>query len=534
MALITVAILAVTAVFLVLRVGRARKLPQGLREVPVAGNVTAMEAYPQQQLRKWAVEYGELFQVRFGRQDWIYANSPSAVKEIFDKQSQHTSSRAPSPVVSDLLSGGMRFLLMPYSAEWRRLRAIVHKLLTPKASNEFIPSQEFETKQLLWDILTDNDNQKNFYMHIRRYTTSVVMTSTYGRRVPVWECEDIREIYGLMQEFSEFATPGKYLAETFQVLAYLPKWMQWWRNAALRSFNRQAVIWMKYWNRLRTQMEKNQAPDCFVKQFINTDYERMGISELQASFVAGTMIEAGSETTSSALNSCVKYLAAYPEAQAKAFVELRRVVGEDRLPSFSDEAELPYIRACVKEILRIRPVTNLGSPHYTSADIVYKDWFIPANTTVAINQYALHFDPARYENPDDFVPDRYLHHPLKAGAYAAHADPYARDHFDFGAGRRICPGMHLAENSLFITIACLVWAFEILPPLTDDGKIGSVDVSDAAYEEGMNTLPKPSELRFVPRSDKVVGLIRREWQHAKEEGYMLGSVKVNAQGMVVD
>lgn len=165
---------------------------------------------------------------------------------------------------------------------------------------------------------------------------------------------------------------------------------------------------------------------------------------------------------------------------------------------------------------------------------MYKDWFIPANTTVAINQYALHFDPARYENPDDFVPDRYLHHPLKAGAYAAHADPYARDHFDFGAGRRICPGMHLAENSLFITIACLVWAFEILPPLTDDGKIGSVDVSDAAYEEGMNTLPKPSELRFVPRSDKVVGLIRREWQHAKEEGYMLGSVKVNAEGMVVD
>lgn len=70
------------------------------------------------------------------------------------------------------------------------------------------------------------------------------------------------------------------------------------------------------------------------------------------------MIEAGSETTSSALNSCVKYLAAYPEAQAKAFAELRRVVGEDRLPSFSDEAELPYIRACVKEVLRIRPVTK--------------------------------------------------------------------------------------------------------------------------------------------------------------------------------
>lgn len=70
------------------------------------------------------------------------------------------------------------------------------------------------------------------------------------------------------------------------------------------------------------------------------------------------MIEAGSETTSSALNSCVRYFAAFPEAQAKAYEEVRRVVGENRLPSFEDERDLPYIRACVKEILRIRPVTK--------------------------------------------------------------------------------------------------------------------------------------------------------------------------------
>lgn len=70
------------------------------------------------------------------------------------------------------------------------------------------------------------------------------------------------------------------------------------------------------------------------------------------------MIEAGSETTSSALNSCVKYFAAYPEAQIKAFEEIKRVVGEDRIPNFKDEPDLPYIRACVKEVLRIRPVTK--------------------------------------------------------------------------------------------------------------------------------------------------------------------------------
>ena len=91
-----------------------------------------------------------------------------------------------------------------------------------------------------------------------------------------------------MEEFSNAAVPGKYLAETFPLLNRLPLWMQWWRKDALHSFNRQAVIWMKYWNRLRKQMDQGEAPACFVKQFIETDFEKNGISELQASFVAGS------------------------------------------------------------------------------------------------------------------------------------------------------------------------------------------------------------------------------------------------------
>lgn len=120
-----------------------------------------------------------------GYENWVFLNSPEAVKEVLDKQSAITSGRAPMPVASDLISGGMRFLLMGYTSEWRKLRTIVHKLLTPKVSDTFKPSQEFEAKQLIHDLYSDNRDEESFYMHVRRYTTSVVMTSTYGRRVPV-------------------------------------------------------------------------------------------------------------------------------------------------------------------------------------------------------------------------------------------------------------------------------------------------------------------------------------------------------------
>jgi len=169
-----------------------KNIPRNLRAVPgpkglpIIGNVLQLETRPQRQYAHWAEQYGELFQIRLGNLDWVFVNTPAAVKEIFDKQSTITSSRVPMPVASDLVSDDKRILLMGYSPRWRKLRTIAHKLLTPRISIRFKPSQEFEAKQLVHDILRDAADQKSFYMHVRRYTTSVIMTSTYGKRVPIW------------------------------------------------------------------------------------------------------------------------------------------------------------------------------------------------------------------------------------------------------------------------------------------------------------------------------------------------------------
>jgi hypothetical protein len=66
------------------------------------------------------------------------------------------------------------------------------------------------------------------------------MASTYGRRVPTWENEDIKEIYGIVKEFGEVTRPGTWIAETIPPLADLPKWMQWWRPAALKYQDHQS------------------------------------------------------------------------------------------------------------------------------------------------------------------------------------------------------------------------------------------------------------------------------------------------------
>ncbi|KAI8940528.1 hypothetical protein NX059_004206 [Plenodomus lindquistii] len=512
------------------------KTAPGPKGLPVLGNAHQLGAKPHRQITAWAREYGDLYKIRLGWNDWYMICSPAACKEILDKQSAHTSSRAPLPVASDALSGGMRFLFMEYGPEWRKLRGISHKLLTPAVSATFKPSQEYEAKMLCEEILKAVDEKTGTeasYKAIRRYTVSVIMTSTYGRRIPEWDCEEVHKIYSLMSDFSTIAKPGAYLADTLPFLRALPPRLQWWRKGLEPYFNKQAKLWMSLFNSLKTQIETKSAPECFVKQLIDSDFASQGISELQAAFLAGSMIEAGSETTSAALNTAILYLSAHPEARAKAHEELDRVIGRQRSPDFTDEASLSYIRAIVKETVRLRPVTNIGTPHYTTAPISYNNIHIPAHSVVCLQQYPIHYNSAIYTNPESFVPDRFLGYTQGSGHYAA-GPAEARDHWAFGAGRRICSGVHLAENSMFIVLAKLLWAFDILPPLGEDGREVQVDTGDDAFDAvGSTTMAKVYKVRWVPRGDWARDAVVREAEEAKREGYVLRGVKVGESGVEV-
>lgn len=92
-----------------------------------------------------------------------------------------------------------------------------------------------------------------------------------------------------MKEFSERTAPGAYLADTLPPISdIIPVPLQWWRKSALQSYQRQERIWLKYWNTLQLQMQEGKAPECFVKQWAETDYKKQGIDETQAAFVAGS------------------------------------------------------------------------------------------------------------------------------------------------------------------------------------------------------------------------------------------------------
>ena len=95
-----------------------------------------------------------------------------------------------------------------------------------------------------------------------------------------------------MKDFSEVSSPRRInVADGIPQLAeILPVRLQWWRKSLEPFFNRQETLWMRLWSDLKTRMEADEAPDCFVKRFIETNYLKMEITELQAAFLAGCML----------------------------------------------------------------------------------------------------------------------------------------------------------------------------------------------------------------------------------------------------
>ena len=96
------------------------------------------------------------------------------------------------------------------------------------------------------------------------------------------------------------------------------------------------------------------------------------------------------------------------------------------------------------------------------------------------------------------------------------ATPEARDHYSFGAGRRSCSGVHVAQNSLFINVARTLWAFNIHKG--KDPNSGAVLEPRSDTENGFLAIPKRFPCHFEPRSAKHARIIEQTWFEAQKEG----------------
>lgn len=266
---------------------------------------------------------------------------------------------------------------------------------------------------------------------------------------------------------------------------------------------------------IQVQKEDNPHNNFSMLKRILADEKRLGLSSNdEAAFLSLQLIIGAADTSRMSTWSFLEAMMMYPEVLKHGQQILDTVVG-DRVPEWEDLDSLPYVRCLMKEVWRWRPPVALGHPHTTTRELVYKGMRIPAGARLHLNAWAIHHSPSRHADPEVFDPSRYEDDALTSQQSANLPDPTKRDHFSFGAGRRICPGLHVAERSLGVAILRILWAFDV--GIAPRAKL-PLDPSD--YRGFMPANPGVDlPVTLTVRSEKKRQVIDAYWAAQQAKGY---------------
>ncbi|XP_071918970.1 phenylalanine N-monooxygenase CYP79D16-like [Coffea arabica] len=166
-----------------------------------------------------------------------------------------------------------------------------------------------------------------------------------------------------------------------------------------------------------------------------------------------------------------------PEMLQKATEELDAVVGKDRLVQESDLPRLKYVKACVRESLRLHPLAPFNVPHVSTQDTVVGGYFIPKGSHVIVSRPGLSRNPRIWEDPLKYKPERHMKD--MDDARMDLNDPEL-NMFSFSTGRRGCPGVLLGSTLTVMLLARLLQCFSWKIP-SGHSQIDLAECEDAGF-----------------------------------------------------
>ncbi|KAH8994254.1 cytochrome P450 [Lactarius akahatsu] len=301
--------------------------------------------------------------------------------------------------------------------------------------------------------------------HFQRHAWSIILSINY--HLPPVESEG---------RPTQELDPGARLVEYFPQMKYIPSRFAKWKRDAQYWFIQDSLRYGRLLSKVADDLAKGIDQPSFGATLIKNQ-DKYRLSELEQAWLVGDVLSAGGETTSTALHWWLLALLTQPEVQVRAHAELDEVVGCARPPTFADLPSLPYIRAMVKEVLRWSPAAPFGA-HASSADDWYEGMFIPKDTVVFLN--------------------------MRVKDQIKLMDGREEGHTSFGYGRRVCPGRPVAEGTLGIDFATLLWALRFERP---GGAEGELDVHTVVHT-GLSAYPVPFECKIVHRFAEAEALLK--------------------------
>ncbi|TFK41782.1 cytochrome P450 [Crucibulum laeve] len=434
-----------------------------------------------------------MIHLAIGGTSLVIINSVKIANDLFDKRSSIYSDRPPFPMIRDLMGWDWFMPALPYGEQWKEQRRLFQQHFHPSNVTVYEDIIVEYVHEFLSDML---QTPQDFLAHVRRTTGGVAISLAYGIKIKRHNDPFVKLAEDAIDAVAAAGVPGAFLVDVFPVLKYVPEFIPG------AGFKQKAKEWRQdmlafrndSFAEARSRIELGNARPSFTSRSIeginspNVEHQMKVIQD-----TAGLIYGAASHTTISAIYTFLIAMLHYPYVIKKAQSELDRVVGQSRLPVFGDMERAPYVTAIVKEVLRWQPVAP-------QEEDMYEGYVFPAGTIFVPNAWAMLHNEEYYPDPMTFKPERFLD--SKGEINVETRDPNG---MAFGFGRRICAGAHIAEATLWLTIASVLSTLDILPRVDKDGN----DILPKLfYQSSIVSYPLPFECDFKPRSREAEFLIR--------------------------
>ncbi|KZV54535.1 flavonoid 3' hydroxylase [Dorcoceras hygrometricum] len=407
--------------------------------------------------------HGPLMHLKMGFVHVVVVASASVAEQFLKVHDANFSSRPPNSGAKYVAYNYQDLVFAPYGPRWRLLRKIcaVH-VFSAKALDDFVHVREEEVRILTRALALSGETQTAAYLGqmVNVCATNAISRVMFGRRVVGHEQGggDSKA-----EEFKGMVVELMVLAGVFNIGDFIPPLEALDLQGVARKMKRLHSRFDAFLSAI-VQQNKIDGPRgkvdllttlMSVKDVDDSKGDALTETEIKALLL--NLFAAGTDTTSSTVEWAIAELLRHPTILAQAQQELDSFVGTDRLVSERDLPHLPFLQAIVKETLRLHPSTPLSLPRVAQESCEINGYFIPKDSTLLVNVWAIGRDPDTWDSPLEFRPSRFL-----PGGERPNADVRGNDFelIPFGAGRRICAGMSLGIRMLQLLTATLIHAFD--------------------------------------------------------------------------
>ncbi|KAH9319857.1 hypothetical protein KI387_021626, partial [Taxus chinensis] len=390
----------------------ALSLPPGPPGWPIIGNLPQLGDKPHQSLFHLAQKYGPLMTLRLGSQTTLVVSSPSMAKVVLKNNDQSFSSRTINTAARTFAYQGTSLVWSPYGPRWRLFRKICNtEIFSTKRLDTLQFLRRNEVFRTIDTILEDYKQGKSVNIGERAFMISLNLVGKMVCSQKVFEpgSAQAAEFKDMVWEVLKL-TGVPNLSDFFPFLGRidLQGLNRKTKSLAQRFDNMfDRIVEERLTQRADVQCNGNEEKD-FLEVMLDLmkDGTQLTLENIKGMLM--DMFVAGTDTTSATIEWTMAELLRKPALIRKVQAELDEVVGVERRMEEADIANLPYLRAVVKEVFRLHPAAPLNIPRKADKSCEIGGYLVPENTQVFVNIWGIGRDPSVWKDPLNFNPDRFL------------------------------------------------------------------------------------------------------------------------------